>query len=88
MFAMKQTVGILLTPVMDQHGVWTGIWVRHGADCSEALADFCPALNEETAGLRIFVDGAEPLPAACLYALPPEKTWLVAAAANTARSQA
>lgn len=79
MLAMNQTDGILLTPVMDPHGIWAGIWVRHGADAGETFSGFCPSLNEETGSLRIFLDAPDQLPAACLDALPADKTWIVSA---------
>lgn len=79
---MNRTDGILLTPVMDPHGLWAGIWVRHGVDCGETMAGFCPSLNEETGSLRIFLDAPDRLPAACLDALPAEKTWIVTSASD------
>ena len=79
MLAMNQTDRILLTPVMDPHGIWAGICVRHGVDAGATLTGFCPSLNEETGSLRFFLDAPDRLPAACLDTLPTGKTWIVSA---------
>jgi EAL and modified HD-GYP domain-containing signal transduction protein len=79
---MNQTVGILLTPVMDRHGIWAGVWVRCGADCGDAITSFGPSLSAGTGDLRIFLDARNQPPATCLDSLPAGKTWIVSAASN------
>lgn len=78
MFAMKQTVGISLTPVMDASGAWTGIWARHDPDSTQALEAFCPALAEDAGSLRVFLDvSASP---ACFESLSAVKALRVVSA--------
>lgn len=74
---MNTTVDVFLTPVLDRHDAWAGVWVRCVTGHADVVKSLCAGLYEETGGLRVFLDLGDGLPAACLDGLLPEKIWLV-----------